>query len=115
MAVLLRGHYKPLVRLARLSGTENRFKLYTAGVMEILAWLRRAEGSCSACDPPQSGKCAQCKGTGRTVITGVSCFMCHSTGRCRSCDGTGKYSSDGTLLDLMPDWIARFLGPRRNA
>ena len=80
--------------------------------MKIPVWLRRGEASCFECDPPESGKCAQCKGTGQSM-TGLSCIMCHGTGRCRSCDGTGN--NNITLLDLIPDWIARFLGPRRNA
>jgi len=81
--------------------------------MEIPPWLRRGDsGGCLECDPHSSGKCAQCKGTGLSM-TGLSCSICHGTGRCRSCDGTGI--NNVTLLDLIPDWIARFFGPRRDA
>jgi hypothetical protein len=78
--------------------------------MEIPSWLRRGDSSgCLECDPHSSGKCAQCKGTGQSM-TGLSCSICHGTGRCRSCDGTGV--NNPALQDLIPDWIARFFGPR---
>ncbi len=77
--------------------------------MEIASWLRRGDsGGCLECDPHSSGKC---KGTGQSM-TGLSCSICHGTGRCRSCDGTGI--NNPTLQGLIPDWIGRLFGPRRD-
>jgi hypothetical protein len=81
--------------------------------MKIPSRLHRGDsGGCFECDRHSSGKCAQCKGTGQSM-TGLSCSICRGTGRCRSCDGTGI--NNPSLRDLIPDWIGRLFGPRRDA
>jgi hypothetical protein len=68
-----------------------------------MGFLSSRRGECLDCDPPGSGKCAACAGTGRRL--GSLCTMCHGSGECPLCGGTGV--PQDSFKDLIPDWLDR--------
>ncbi len=68
---------------------------------------------CTNCDPPGSGKCPACYGTGYGLTGIEKCPACMGTGKCDLCDGTGRPKSYGALT--VPEWMKRIFKTFRRA